>query len=271
MNSKNILLVLGLILLPIVGCRQGREDKTSGASIAVTNTYLLSAVRDLTDGMVPVFCLSEPGMCPGHFDLSPDCLQQLRNSRVLLRFDFQSGLEKQLQRMNLPIRPIEAPPGLCIPQTYLQVCRQVCEALEASFPEHKALLTRRMAELELQVHQAAEQIQMRMEQAGLRNQPVLASRHQAEFARWLGLNVVGMFRSADQMNPAEIADCLEIGRRHQVRLLLANRQEGTGPAERMAAVLGARAAVLSNFPSANSGAKSPFFQMLETNLETLLP
>ena len=74
-----------------VGCK--KSNSHGKPDVAVTNSYLGCAVKDLLGTEIPVLRLSEPGMCPGHFDIRPSQVAALRNCRVLLRFDFQKNLD----------------------------------------------------------------------------------------------------------------------------------------------------------------------------------
>ena len=258
------------VLLFVFGCGSN-EDSAGPPDISVTNTYLESAVLDLTGGRMGVFCLAPPGMCPGHFDMSPEQIRRLLNSRLLFRFDFQEGLDDKLSRMQAKIVPVEGRAGLCIPQTYLDTCRDMLSHLAAAFPESRAVFADEFDTLEASVLAASAEIQARIEQAGLKGQAVLVSRHQSEFARWLGLEVAAEFQGADTMTPSQIARCLEAGRQQNVRLVIANLQEGTELPRRLADQLNARLAVFSNFPDPKTEAESPFVRMLRENAAGLIP
>jgi len=80
------------------GCEK-RTDVENGAEIAVTNSYLGSAVLDLCGYDTGILCLAPPGMCPGHFDISPSQVKRLCDCKVLLLFDFQKQVAETLSRM----------------------------------------------------------------------------------------------------------------------------------------------------------------------------
>ncbi len=99
MLNKHLLTLCILIIAVFgFGCRQKNEPPQT-VEVAVTNTYLQAAVNDLTAGGVEVFCLMPPGMCPGHFDMSPEQIRRLLNSKALFRFDFQAGIDDKLKRV----------------------------------------------------------------------------------------------------------------------------------------------------------------------------
>jgi len=77
---------------------------------------------------------------------------------------------------------------------------------------------------------------------------VLTSNHQAEFARWLGLDPIATFVGSDTETVANVDHCLKKAVGRDVRFVIANRQEGTALAHALADRCEAKAVVFSNFP-----------------------
>jgi len=75
-NELVSVLVVGALGLLLCGCRDNR-DEASGVEIAVSNSYLGSVVAELCGDDTDVLCLAPPGMCPGHFDISPLQVEQV--------------------------------------------------------------------------------------------------------------------------------------------------------------------------------------------------
>lgn len=276
MNNKLINILAGYFLLGavlIVGCRQQDGDETGssgGPRIAVTNTYLLSAVHDLTGTTTGTFCLAPPGMCPGHFDMAPEQMRRLLASDILYRFDFQAGLDEQLQRLTCPIVPVRGRSGMCLPATYLETCREMLPCLTEALPDKRPVYERNLEQLEQSLTVLSRQLQDRVKTAGLAGTKVLASHHQAAFARWLGLEVAATFRGADSMTPAEIEACLKTAREHDITLVIANLQEGTELPRRLAEHLDGRVVVFSNFPDTGAASVDAFEHLLHTNIARLI-
>ena len=143
MKATAGLMVLSVLLcLPVGGCGD-RDAPGQGYVLAVTNSYLECAVRDLWGRDVAILCLAPPGMCPGHFDISPAQVRQLKNCTLLLRFDFQRGIEDRLARLReqgLDVQQVQPAGGLCVPETYAAVCRQVCQVLSQAHPDRKSVV-----------------------------------------------------------------------------------------------------------------------------------
>ena len=273
MKSSNLLYLLALLLLScfITGC-ENRDSEQTQPVIAVTNSYLQSVVKDLCTEQTDILCLAPPGMCPGHFDISPAQVKQLCKCRILFLFDFQNRLENSLMRIKergLKTASVNAPHGFCLPKTYLEVCKDVCNILSAEYPDKEAQLQRRLKLIEERLENISDEVSMKIKQAGVESDGVLSSEHQAEFARWLGLDVVATFVGSDTETVSNISRCLEKARENEVRFVIANKQEGTGIADALAERLGAETVVFSNFPEVNNGPDS-FDQLLLKNVRTLL-
>ncbi len=271
MNIFRLTIYLLALLLTIPSCqkKENARPKTQPL-VSVTNTYLQSAVNDLTGNSIEVFCLAPPGMCPGHFDMSPEQIRLLLNSKILYRFDFQAGLDEKLNRMDQLIVPIQGRPGMSIPQTYLETCREIVPRLTEYFPDGRETYRQSLEQLEKTLNTLAGDIKNRIADSNLTGEKVITSHHQADFARWLGLNVVTTFKGADSMTPADIERCLKAGRDNGVQILIANLQEGTQLPSRMAEQLNARLVVFSNFPDTRTFPKHAFGNMLQSNIKQLI-
>lgn len=240
------------VFLPILtlGCREdGAADR--GPEVAVTNSYLECVVRDLWGEEVGVLCLASPGMCPGHFDLAPGQVRQLRNGRLLLRFDFQQGVAERLVRLcesGLDVQSVTPPAGLCVPDTYFAVCRQVCQVLSQAYPEMADRFADRLGSIQGRLTALSLELRESLVASGIAGAVVLASNHQAEFARWLGLEPIATFVGSDTETIANLDHCLRQSAGRDVRFVIANRQEGAALAQAVADRCRARAVVFSNFP-----------------------
>lgn len=253
------------------GCGN-KPGEDSAAEIAVTNSYLGCAVLDLCGDDTEVLCLAPPGMCPGHFDISPSQVEQLCDCRMLLLFDFQKQIEETLSRMKergLKTSLVRETGGLCVPETYLAVCREVRDILSSEYPERNVRYQERLEVMEKNLAHLREELFEKMRQAGISSAKVLASNHQADFASWLGLETVATFVGSDIETVAGIEQCIRKAEGQEVRFVIANKQEGTALAKALAEQLGAKAVVFSNFPEL-TGRPSGFDELLRANLDALL-
>jgi len=108
----------------------------------------------------------------------------------------------------------------------------------------------------------------KIDEAGLRNTPVLASGHQAAFCRWLGLQVTGTFSGADTAGTREIDQTVKAGEAAKASIIIANDPEGRRLADALADRLHAKVVVFGNFPE--PGKDQAFDALVQRNLAALL-
>lgn len=267
--SVSVFLVMTCIVA--VGCR---DDGVSGRTpdIVVTNSYLQCAVQDLWGPDAGILCLAPPGMCPGHFDISPAQIKAMRACRLLLLFDFQQQVESSLARLKeggLKVVLIQGPEGLCVPDSYLAVCRQICRCLSQEYPGRSDEFAKRLMSIEERLTALSAEQQGRVRESSLASAAVLVSNHQARFVRWLGLTPVATFVGTDIETAANIDSCLEKAVARDVRLVIANQQEGTSLAHALADRLKAKAVVFSNFP-VETADEAGFDALVRANVQALV-
>ncbi len=268
MNKRTfILLLVALAVLPS-GCRKRSDPPV--AAVAATNSFLECAVKDLLGASAPVLRLAEPGMCPGHFDIRPSQVAELRRCRVLLRLEFQKSLDARLlgaKEDGLRFVEITIAGGLCEPESYLSACRQTADSLVAVGLLERDAAERRLGEIDHRIREVSEQCRRRVE--GSNGTPVLASVHQAAFCAWLGLNVVGTFSGADAAGTGDVNRAIQEGEQAGAKLVIANLPEGRRVADALAERLGAKVVVFGNFPALTDG-QSSFDELLEGNVAALV-
>lgn len=271
--SQRVLLICILCCIGI-GCKH-KDRQVHYPEIAVANSYLESIIKDLHSDKHNILSLVPPGMCPGHFDISPSQVNQLCNCRMLFVFDFQRNIENAIPRIKeqgLQVYKLKPLPGLCIPDTYFAVAEQVAAILADQYPDKKNYYAQRIKEIKIRLKSAGRDIKKHIEQSGWKDTKVIVSQYQAAFAKWLGLDPVSTFAGRDNITPAQINRNLQQGVQNKIRLIIANKQEGTGLAQALAEHLNVKMAVFSNFPDAHSPADGSgiFDNLMRDNVCNLL-
>lgn len=261
------------LLFLISGCTT--KPNSSQPQIAVSNSYLNAAVADLCGSDQNTMSLVPPGMCPGHFDIKPSQVQQLCDCKILLLFDFQQNIENAVPRIKdkgLIVSSITAAQGMCLPDTYMDVVRQVADALSQIYPDKKAEYDLRLESIAQRLDSLKTQSQSRVKDAGLTNVTVVTSAHQEIFAKWLGLNPISTFAGRDTATPAQINENIAAAKLTPVKFVIANQQAGTQMAAALAEHLGVYLVVFSNFPTDNNlTAPIPAFdRLVHSNIDSLL-
>ncbi len=264
-----------LLLAAMSGCdRPGSHDGDPGATIpaiAASSSYLASATRDVLGSEEPVLVLAEPGMCPGHFDLRPSQVQQLRGCQILLRFDFQSSLDQRIldgSDTGPQVVAVNVPGGMCEPESYLSVCRQIADAMVQRGRLSTEQAEQRCALISQRLRELAEWAHQEVSHAQLENAAILSSGHQAAFCTWLGLRVVAKFSGVDSAQPSEVDQAIAAGETADLRLIIANRPEGRQLAEALAERLDSRVVVFENFPKSND--VEAFDEMVRGNVRSMV-
>jgi len=270
-HMRFITLFFLIATLTFTGCHRS-EVETRGPKIATATSYLEAAARDLAGDNLSVVRLAEPGTCPGHFDIRPSQVAELRQCRVLLRFDFQNSLDTKITGTDTNqtrVAQIVLHGGMCQPNSYLTVCRQVADHLVAFDLLNRTNADARLQAISARLSALSQDVTNRVARAGVTGSPVIASGHQRDFCEWLGLKVVSVFRAADTSSISEIEEAINAGRLSQIKLIVANLPEGRRTADALAERLNARVVVFENFPALHNGQVS-FDKMLIANVEALL-
>ncbi len=270
-QKSHLFVILTLAFLTFVA---GCNDATSSSrpSVAVTTSWLGCALTDVAGPDFQTVNLTSPGSCPGHFDMKPGQLQQVRRCRLLLRFDFQAGLEAKLSRLKdegLRVISIRAPEGLCVPGSYLSACREVSAALADVHPERADAFRRRVSEIETRMKQLSEKACDEVNSSGLSGTRVISSRHQEAFCRWLGLNVVATLLPPDSESVGGLRDTIATGRSMKTQLVIGNLQDGSRQASRVAGALGVGIVSFGNFPAMTENERT-FDELVTNNVRTFI-
>lgn len=272
-RSVRALVAAGAALALIVqlpACRPGPLALLS--TVATTTSYLEAVTRDLLGSETAILRLAEPGACPGHFDIRPSQVRELRRCRALLRFDFQNSLDAKFTGTgtNGPtILEVKLNGGMGVPANYLTACRQAADHFVAAGLLSPAQAADRLRIVSARLEVLTRDLTNRVARAGLSGAPVIASGHQRDFCEWLGLKVVAAFRPADTARIREIETAISEGRHANVRLVIANLPEGRRTADALADRLDARVVVFENFPALHQGTVT-FDQMLAANVKALV-
>ena len=280
-SQPNARLLTGtLVILLVVGCEKAPQPSDrlpapsavavlpKDAPVAVSSPYLEAAVREVLCRDVPMVRLAGPSMCPGHFDMRPSQISELARCGLLVRFDFQQALDEKRRTNSCQTAAIGVHGGLCVPNTYISACRQVADHfVRADFLSRSEADTR-LAKLAERMVSLRQEVERQIKASRLHGAPVLASGHQADFCRWLGLRIVAETSSADSSSIRDLDEALKAGEAAGVRIVVANEPEGRRSADALAERLHARVVVFANFPQPDK--ETAFDDLVRRNLAALL-
>lgn len=245
------------------------------ARVVVTTSMLESAARDGYRRKAPmkISRIIPPGNCPGHFDIKPQTLLDIRSADLFVYHSYQSGIEGRVKGLGAGVRMIEVPSrgSYLIPSNYWGAVRFLRKKLDNLFSDMErdsgldACRTEKeiLAELERQNKfwrsAAAE--------SGWAQSAVIASAMQAEFCRWLGFDVVGVLPRSENISPARMRELIA----SEAVLVVGNRQSDAKAAAMLADRKRIPLAVLDNFPrqASDCGDMSMYMRLAEENRRTL--
>ncbi len=274
-TSERLVRARAVLLLPFFFAFFGCSEHSRPAEklyIGVTTSWLECAVKDIAGCRFELVRLLPPGDCPGHFDVSPGTLRQLARCSLLFRFDFQEGLDDRLSGLvarGLRIVPVAPVAGLCVPDSYLEACRQVESALREMHQAHADEFRSHLTSVQKRLSELSAAARARIPAAGLSGRKVVCSHHQSSFCRWLGLEVVAEFSRAENVTSSAVAQVVASAERSGARLVIGNAQEGCQAADAIARRLGVPVVLFSNFPSMESN-QERFDDLVLTNVESMV-
>jgi len=268
------LFLFGLLCILSPGCQRNvQQFPEHGRAILVTTSTFECAAREFLDAEnLLVARLSEPGTCPGHFDIQPSQALLIKQCPIVVRFGFQSSLDSKIrgvaQGEDKKIKVISDEPGLCKPETYLSICRQIGQIfLDEGWISHETHNTKLEA-LQSRMALLTEEVQEQIKSKKLNGVPVLASPHQKYFCEWLGLSVPATFSNSDQFTINGLLESFEKGTSANISLIVANEAEGRRVADLLSEKMKVPVVVFNNFPQITGN--HPFDELLKKNLAQIL-
>jgi ABC-type Zn uptake system ZnuABC Zn-binding protein ZnuA len=248
----------------------GRGSSThSPPTVVVTTGILASAIRELLPGEsdARIVILTPPGACPGQFDLAPETASDIRAARAILCHDYEKDLRDKMVGLGAAESSLiitETPGSLLVPDHYLRLVRGTSDMLAGPFPEHKDRMAGAVSAVENRMKVLESWVRREAAERPWAGASVIASRHQEEFCRWLGLNVTHAISRPEDLMPKEWEGVQSV----PADLVVANLQEGTQAAEAIGRRRNLPVAVFSNFPGA-PGYGASFEDLLHANMRRL--
>jgi zinc transport system substrate-binding protein len=242
--------------------------------IVATTSLIAEIVADVGGDAVEVVTLIPPASCPGHFDVKPSDMRILADARVFFLHhwqgrSFSDNIIRASGNPSLTKAVLDVPGNWMAPLVQVAATERIAAVLAEADParadDYRAVAVRRTVEVQ-KVGAAQSQ---RLDQAGVRDIRVLANDMQADFIRWAGFHVVGVFGRGEDMSPREVEDAIRSGRDQAVRLVIDNLQSGKQAGLGIAKEIGAVQVTLSNFPGGFEGTEN-WEKSVERNIDLLI-
>jgi ABC-type Zn uptake system ZnuABC Zn-binding protein ZnuA len=241
--------------------------------VVCTTTALEAVIDAVGRNMVEVTSLIPEQSCPGHCDITPSLSRKLGQADLVCCHDFEArSFVDKLIRMSgnadLEVKRIAVPGSWMVPDVQIKAAEQVCSLLSKARPQQAALFEHNTREYNKQVGLESLRVRRRLEALGLRGCPVVASAMQEEFLRRMGFVVVATYVREGDVSARSFRKVIDASRGRGVLFVVDNLQSGPKIGAPIAAELGAKHVVFSNFPL-TFDKKVSYLRTLQGNLKPI--
>lgn len=250
-----------------------RGDSVPEIRVACTTTLLSAILEAVGREHVGVTTVVPFGMCPGHFDVSPGELEQIRKSDIVLAHGFEQFIRDLAARasggIGEKIVTVDVRGNWMIPEVQKAAAREAAGILAALRPDKKSAFLDNLDEYEKRIDAAVRDMHDMI--AAVSGKVVVCAEMSLEFAEWLGMDAAATFPRDEDVSLKSMHDIVIAGRRNGAGLVVENRQSSGKVGGTIARELGVSVVELSNFPDASAEKSSRFayIEMLERNIEAI--
>lgn len=261
-----ILIVMGGSIMAGCSDRIG-EAKPGSKRIIVAADSILSTMTAslLPSHLYSVTSILPPWQCPGHYDVKPSDIEQLKKADLVISFKEMAFLDKAIgpdQSRHVVIDTQGR--NVMTPDAYLHGLDLLAGRLAEYFPEDRDRIMSRKRDAIREVNECAESLLRTIVEAGLKGKPVLAAAMQKEPLEWMGFSVVGEYGRPESMSVQQITRLVKKGKEDHVIFVADNLQSGPDAGKGIAESLGVPHIVLTNFPS-----EKGYLKTVIKNVETV--
>jgi len=259
-----------LLLALFCGLAAGARPATAARPVVVVTTSMgATAVRDLAGDAVDVETLMPPGTCPGQFDLEPRQVRRVQAAALIIRHSMQRFLDERFAaagvREDVSVALSFGGP-FTVPSNYARFCEEAAMELSRRVPSLAETVSERLPAIRARAAETEEVI--RRDAAGLAGVRVVAAAYQADFLRWLGIDVVATLPPGDDPAPQALIGAISVGRERGAVLVVGNVQNGRRVPAAVAEAIGVPLVMLSNFPARDTA--GAYWELVQSDLQALL-
>lgn len=225
-------------------------------TIVTTTSDITDAVRRLKTSSMEVKSAVPGGMCPGHFDISPEKARILSRSDVIFAHGFETWLDK-IKRINpeVEIINLRQDGNWMIPSVYEKGVLEIRNELVKYFPDNPVIIEeidRNYCTIQAMVDSL--NLTINEKKPIFEGRRVLANDYIQSLLDSLGFEVVSTFSPGDEISIREVIEILR--KAGKVDAIVDNLQSGGKVGKTIADELGVRHVTISNFPEKNNYKKT---------------
>jgi zinc transport system substrate-binding protein len=258
-----LVLAAGLVAAGFMAAGCQREAGPS-VSVVTSTTMIKVIVEEVAGPTVKVQSLVPGGMCPGHFDIKPKQMQDIERADLFLHHGWEEWLPKVTEAVGAGthVVQIDIEENWMTPDTHIEAIHWIRDLMISLEPGMDGYYKERALRYENEVLKEAQSV---CEALGAHQAtPVICSELQSDFLTWAGFDILGTYGRAESLSPRVLEDLIQVGRQHQVRLVIDNKQSGPSVGKQIAEEIDAGHVVLTNFPE-----KGSYLEALRSNVEAI--
>lgn len=252
-NSKAFVLLAAIlvvfILMPSVTA-DGTENQEKEKIVVATASNLGYFAQSIAGEKLDIQTIIPPGVCPGHYSVSPGDVKEIAGADLILWNGFESWLKDTMKNSGNteailnkgPSGPWGPPPNA---KKYVE---NITKALNSAFPEHSEYFKRRRDELISEIDSCAENIEATWNNEDVQNTKVISINVQKGFVEWLGFDVVKVFPSPEQLSTSQASKITSMAENEEVSMIISNFASGQDFGDQVSSDTGIEHVVLLNFP-----------------------
>lgn len=254
MKKLNILLAILISSLMILSFFSTcLPTQRSRLKVVTTTSLLAYVVQQVGGDRVEVVSIVPAAQHPGDFAAKPQDIQKLADANLFLTHNwpgeqFVPGLIASASNAKLTVLQIDVPGNWMIPSVQMAATDMVAAALSQVDNQNNALYQQSAAAYKARIVAKEAAIKPSLTQANLPAVRVVSVDGQASFVTWTGLNLIATYGTPESLTSPVVKDLVDKGRAVGVTLVVDNLQNGRDAGKELAAELGARRIILSNFP-----------------------
>ena len=259
---RNLLLAIVLSVFTVVALAQGPIP------VVATSVVLADLADEVGGEEVSVTPIIPAGFCPAHYDLRPSDLLAVARAKLVLYHGIEPWLETLLSNVNPDAHAVALKGPWNTPEPMIEKARAISTALGELLPEKAGYFASRAEAFAQEVQALGKELKVRAKELKLSQVPAIVMAWQADFAQWLGLDVVATYPPEERLSLKDLAELAAQGREAGVLLVIDNRESGYKFGSQLAQKLSAVHVILTNFPGSVPGAVD-LPTMLQANAEAI--
>jgi ABC-type Zn uptake system ZnuABC Zn-binding protein ZnuA len=261
---KRVIILLSMLIL------SAGVNADDAFTVVCTTTALEALVEQVGGDCVDVVSLVQPGVCPSHFDVRPSHVDEVSQSSLVVYHGVEPWLEGLIEAsQNTDVEQLNLAGEWNTPALAAAKIEEIRDVLVRIDPEN-ADYYKENAEKGLQeLDEIKDAIKREADALDLSTIPVLCMGWQKFLVEWMGFTIAKTYAPPETLSIKDVNELIETGIDQKAVLVIDNLQSGTDVGSQVAAAIGARHVVLTNFPNAVPETDT-ITKMIEYNAHQLL-